>query len=233
MTVSSTSHSWDYYVTRYKEASDLLNQFQGDVSKIESGDYNQIVQGYEDLSTEIAKNPIWADLFTPGSPALARLASINESVKTYLQGITVRVEDPNHPGQYINLYEGSSSEDGNGNIQKNYAGASAGAGNPPANLYDLISGACGSLFTDPKDGYIPNGNSSDANWNGAGGLNFNSQVKWVSVPCGYNPHTGEPIYKSVVVGNYVSASGSVQAWAQYLNLSQGSDPTALNNALWN
>lgn len=232
MTAATGPRSWDFYVTRYKEASDLQNEFQGDVSKIESGNLQQIIDGYEDLAVQIAKNPIWADLLTPGSAALARLAFVNQSVKTYLQGITLRVEDPNHPGQYINLYEGSSYVDGNGHIQKDYSGASAAGGNPPANLYDIISGACTSLFTDPSDGYIPSGNSSDANWNGAGGLNFNSQEKWVSVPCGYNPHTGEPIYKSVIVGNYVSASGSVSAWAQYLNLSQGSDPSGLNNALW-
>ena len=233
MSVSTNTRSWDFYITRYEEASDLQNTFQNDVSKIESGNYQQIVEGYEDLATQIAKNPIWADLLTPGSAAVARLAAVNDSVKTYLQGITIRVEDPNHPGQYINLYEGSSSVDGNGNIQENYTGTSAEGGNPPANLYDLISGACGSLFTDPNACYIPKGNSSDADWSGSGSLNFNSKDKWVSVPTGYNPHTGEPTYTPEIVGTYVSASGSVADWLTYLNLSQGSDPTALNNALWN
>lgn len=232
MAVPTGPHSWDFYVTRYKEASDLQNTFQNDVSEVESGNYQEIVQGYQDLANEIAKNPIWADLLTPGSAALARLAFVNQSVETYLQNITLRVEDPNHPGQYINVYEGTSSTDGRGNIQENYSGASAGSGHPAANLYDLVSGGCGSLFTDMNSDYIPNGGSSSANWSGAGGLNFNSQGKWVLVPTGYNPHDGERTYTSEQVGTNISASGSVSAWAQYLNLSQGSDPTALNNALW-
>lgn len=232
MSVSENTRSWDFYITRYKEASDLQNEFQGDVSKIESGNYQQIVDGYEDLAVLIKKNPIWADLLTPGSAAVARLAAVNDSVKTYLQGITIRVEDPNHPGQYINLYEGSSSLDGNGNIQTNYSGTSAGAGNPPANLYDLVSGACVSLFTDPNACYVPKGGSSDADWSGSGNLKFNSKDKSILVPTGYCPSTGERTYTSEVIGTNTSASGSVADWAQYLNLSQGSDPTALNNALW-
>ena len=232
MTISAGPHSWDVYVTRYKEASDLQNEFQTDVSEVESGNYQQVLQGYQDLAVEVAKNPIWADLLTPGSAAVARLAFVNQSVKTFLQNISLTVQDPNNPGQYINIYEGTSSIANNGNIQKNYSGSSDGSGPPPANLYDLVSGGCTSLFTDPNADYIPNGGSSSANWSGAGGLNFNSQGKWVLVPTGYNRYDGERTYTSEKVGTNISASGSVQDWAQYLNLSQGSDPTALNNALW-
>ncbi len=232
MATPAGPHSWDFYVTRFQEASDLQNEFQTDVSDVESGNYQQVLEGYQDLAVEIAKNPIWADLLTPGSAAVARLAFVNQSVKTFLQNISLTVEDPNHPGQTINIYEGTSSTDNSGDIQKNYSGSSAGSGHPPANLFDLVSGACISLFTDPNADYIPKGGSSSANWSQSGSLNFNSQGRWVLVPTGYNPHDGERTYTSEEVGTNVSASGSVQAWAQYLNLSQGSDPTALNNALW-
>lgn len=131
MTASPRPHSWDYYVSRYEEASDLQSQLQNDVSQIESGNFNQIAIAYEDLTALIAKNPIWADLFTPGSPAAARLTSINQSMKTYLQGITLQVEDPNNPGQYINLYEGSTYYDSSGAIQPSYTGSSATDGHPP------------------------------------------------------------------------------------------------------
>ncbi len=231
MSVSTNTHSWDFYVARYEEASDLQNTLQNDVSKIESGNLQQIVEGYEDLAAQIAKNPIWADLMTPGSAAVARLASINQSVKTYLQSITIRVEDPMHPGQYINLYEGSSWDDGYGKIQEKYTGTSAEGGHPPANLYDILSGSCTSLFTDPNACWIPFGGSSAANWNGANGLNVNSEYKRVKVLIGHNPITNAPIYTYQYVGSKISASGSVGDWFPYINLSQGSDPSALNNAL--
>ena len=107
---------------------------------------------------------------------------------------------------------------------------SANTRNPPANLYDLLTGACGSLFIDPNAGYIPSGDSNNADWAQSGNLSHMSvdKTKTYYIPPGPG---GVPSTGTVTVGTYNSYFGPPQDWLPYISLSQGSDPTALNNAL--
>lgn len=215
--------SWSDYVTRYQEASDLENELQGDVADIESSSVPQAIQGWEDLQT-LDQNPIWQDLFKGKQSDFVKsyVGNIITQSQNYLSSETLQVEQPNNPGHFINLYAGTSSLDGDGNIDENFQETTTDDDGDivavPANLFEMIEGKYTNLINDAYDAYFDNpggyGPGLWTDWSLHGSMSFNCE--WD------NSGTDN--------GEYCSASGSLQQWAPFIHVS-GGDPSALNAAL--
>lgn len=228
MVIMSTSNrlGWSDYINRYEEASDLENDLQGDVADIESNSFTQALQGWEDLSQEVYQNPNWKDLFSGGSNTFINsyVQNIATQAQNYMSGVELKVEQPNNPGHYIPLYAGTSYLDGDGDIEYDPKDIDNNPDDPnygyanPANLFEMISGQCNTLFNDSGDAYFDNSGGygpglwTDWSWNGH--LTFNCESD------GSGTDNGE----------YCSACGSLQDWAPFIHLI-GGDPSALNAAL--
>lgn len=221
----STRLSWSDYVTRYEEASNLENDLQGDVADIESQSAQEAMQGWYDLSQEVLENPMWQDLLTgsTGASAKSYISNIENAAETYMSNITLQVEQPNSPGNYINLYAGTSGMDGNGDIDENFDETTTDDDGDTvpvaANFFEMISGKYTTLINDYGDAYYDNGGGYApglaTNWsNSNNGLSFNTM--WDG-----NGNDN---------GMYCSAQGTLQQWMPFIHLG-AADDSALNAAL--
>lgn len=221
---TTTQLGWSSYIQRYEEASDLENDLQGDVANIESGSAAQAVQGWEDLSQSIYQNANWQDLLkgSGGEFAKSYIGNVANAAQNYMESITLQVQQPNSPGNYINLYAGTSSIDGDGNIDEDFDETTTDSEGytvaVPANLFEMIEGKYTNLINDAYDAYFDNpggyGPGLWTDWSLHGNLSFNCE--WD----GSGTDNGE----------YCSASGSLQQWMPFIHLN-GGDPSALNAAL--
>ncbi len=223
---------WSDYVNRYEEASDLDNDLQGDAANIESNSVSKAVQGWEDLSQTVYQNPIWHDLLSGNNSDFAKsyIQNIANQAQNYMSNVVLKVEKPNDPGHYINLYSGTSSEytddDGDQDISTHYNDLVQDPYDPdywdavPANLFEMISGKCSTLFNDPGNAQYDNpggprpGLWTDWSWNGS--MTFN---------CEWDGDGNNNVCSC-------SACGSLQQWMPFIHLdASGADASALNAAL--
>ncbi len=206
-------------IRRFIEGTDLLGQVQRDVKEIESGNINSILSGWNDLTLELPKVAEYSDLFSdPYSMNKNFLSRTIGDAQTYLQNATLEIEQPNSPGNYINLYAGSDSMV-DGEINETFNDQDA-YGNPiPVTLWEVVNNPSLSLVN----------NYSDAEWNSdygkqghQGGLNTDwgnsSNFSWYDMSASSGDGT-----------MWSSAQGSLSQWSSFIHLANLGDPSALNN----
>jgi hypothetical protein len=135
-----------------------------------------------------------------------------------MSNIIIEVQQPNQaPGNWINLYVGTVSEDDDGNINENFQDTD-GDGDPvAANLWEIVSeGPNITLFNDQGDAQI-NSEWCNGNWRQALGCNwgyYGSMNYFVSAPI---DDYGD---------QYVSAEGTLAQWLPFIYFDTSNADTA-------
>lgn len=223
MLVDANRLGWSAYLENFQEGKELHDILGDAVSKIESNSFESCVQGWEELTILIQKDPRFANLLSDSSSfACKKIAEVKNAAMNYMKSVTLEVQQPNNNSQYIPLYRGNSSVQG-GNINENFQDyGTDGWGNKvpePATLYEAITGQVTSLITDAGDCYFNNPNVRQglwSNWSLHGNLQFNCQ--WDGNPNGN--------------GEFCSACGSLGNWAPFIHLNtSGASTSGLNKVL--
>src|SRR5258707_592532 len=109
-------------VKYYVEGADLISELQTDVKDIQG---SNVLDGWQDLSYGIThEESEFSDILNSKySQAQQTITNTTNDAEAYLKSISLQVQRPNWDGnpndQYINLYEGSVTWNGDGTFTDN------------------------------------------------------------------------------------------------------------------